>query len=327
VTDRDRPLTTGTGLGIAPLDAIAARPRLAALAGALCIAFSGIFYRWAEVTPSTGTVYRALFGLPLLALVAWAEQRRYGPLPMRSVRLAAIAGVFFAGDLTFWHHAIEYVGAGLATVLGNLQVLVVGVVAWLVFGERPSRATLLAVPIVLAGVVLISGAVGAGAYGADPALGVILGIATALCYAGYLLIIRRGGRDPRRPAGPVAVATLSTALVAAAAGVVIGDLDPTPALASLGWLALLGLTSQSLGYLFISISLPRLPAVVTSIILLVQPVITIGLAVVLLDEHPSIAQLGGVVLVVGGIAVATVPVARVRDAFRAGNDKALSAVD
>ncbi len=316
-----------TGLGIAPLDAIARRPRLAALAGAMCIAFSGIFYLWAEVTPSTGTVFRALFGLPLLALVAWAEHRRYGPLPRRAILLAAFAGVFFAGDLTFWHHAIEYVGAGLATVLGNLQVLIVGVVAWLVFGEKPSRATLLAVPVVLGGIVLISGVVGAEAYGADPALGVVLGVATALCYAGYLLIIRLGGRDARRPAGPVAIATLSTALVAMAAGLVLGDLDLTPPLASLGWLAVLGLTSQSLGYLFISISLPRLPAMVTSIILLVQPVLTIGLSVVLLGERPSLTQLAGVVLVVGGIAVATVPIARLRDAMRSSRDEALTAAD
>ena len=172
----------------------------------------------------------------------------------------------------FWHHAIEYVGAGLATVLGNLQVLVVGVVAWLVFGERPSRATLLAVPVVLVGVVLISGVVGAGAYGANPALGVVLGLATALCYSGYLLLIRIGGRDSRRPAGPVAIATIGTALVAGSFGFVTGDLDLTPGPASLAWLALLGVTSQSIGYLCISLALPRLPAVVTSIILLVQPV-------------------------------------------------------
>ena len=63
---------------------------------ALCIAFSGIFYLWADVTPSTGTVFRALFGLPLLAAVALAERRRYGPLPRRAVRLAVVAGVFFA---------------------------------------------------------------------------------------------------------------------------------------------------------------------------------------------------------------------------------------
>jgi drug/metabolite transporter (DMT)-like permease len=268
------------------------------------------------VSPSTGTVFRALFGLPLLALVAYAEQRRDGPLPRRAVLLAAFAGIFFAGDLTFWHHAIEYVGAGLATVLGNLQVLIVGVVAWLFFGERHSRSTLIAGPIVLTGVLLISGIVGSGAYGNDPVLGVVLGVATAVCYSGYLLIIRLGGRDPRRPAGPVAIATLSTAFVATAVGLVVGDLDLSPAPASLGWLAILGLTSQSLGYLFISISLPRLPAMVTSIILLVQPVVTVGLSAVLLGERPSVIQLAGVALVVGGIAIATVPLARVRDGVR-----------
>ena len=84
------------------------------------------------------------------ALVAYSERRRFGALPWPTIRLAAVAGVFFAGDLLFWHHAIEAVGAGLATVLGNLQVIVVGVVAWLLLGERPSRATLLALPVVLA---------------------------------------------------------------------------------------------------------------------------------------------------------------------------------
>jgi drug/metabolite transporter (DMT)-like permease len=313
-------------LGIPALDAIASRPRLAALIGAMCIAFSGIFYRYAEVSPSTGTVFRAVFGLPLLVLVAWAERRRYGPLPGRARRYAVIAGIFFAGDLMFWHHAIEYVGAGLATVLGNLQVLVVGVVAWLVFGERPSRATLIALPVVLVGVVLISGVVGTGAYGANPALGVVLGFATALCYSGYLLLIRVGGRDPRRPAGPVAIATVGTALVASAAGLVIGDLDLAPPLASLGWLAVLGVTSQSIGYLCISLALPRLPAVVTSIILLVQPPLTVVLSIVLLAERPSLAQLLGVVLVIGGIAVATVPLARIRDGLASARDGSVAVV-
>ena len=313
--------SAGADLGLpGPLVAIARRPRLAAFLGASCIAFSGIFYRWAEVTPSTGTVFRALFGLPLLGLVAWLEHRRYGGLPARTVRLALLAGVLFAGDLTFWHHAIAYVGVGLATVLGNLQVLIVGVVAWFAYGERPSRNTFVALPIVLLGVALISGALGGRAFGADPALGVVLGLACALCYSGYLLIIRRGGRDLRRPAGPVAIATVSTAAVAALAGVIIGDLDPTPAAASLAWLAILGLTSQSFGYLLISLSLSRLPAVLTSIILLAQPVMTVGLGIVLLDEAPTTAQLLGVVLVIGGIGIATVggmSAARVRRAARA----------
>lgn len=305
------------GFGFGPLDVIARRPRLAALAGALCIAFSGVFYLYAQVSPSTGAAYRALFGLPLLVLVGVAERRRFGALPSRSVRLAWVAGSFFAGDLLFWHHAIEAVGAGLATVLGNLQVIIVGVGAWLLYGERPSRSAVAAVPVVLVGIVLISGVIGQGAYGADPALGVVLGLMTALCYSGYLLVMRRGGRDPRRPAGPVAIATVGTFLVSALVGAIGGDLDWTPGPESLFWLAMLGVTAQSIGYLCISISLPRLPSIVTSIILLVQPVVSMGLAVVLLGEHPSPAQLLGVVFVIGGIAVATIPVARLRDRWRA----------
>jgi drug/metabolite transporter (DMT)-like permease len=183
-------------------------------------------------------------------------------------------------------------------------------------GERPSRATLLALPVVLAGVILISGVVGSGAYGADPRLGVVLGVATALCYSAYLLIIRRGGRDPRRPAGPVAIATIVVAVCAFVVGETVGDLDLVPSLQSFFWLALLGVSAQSAGYLLISISLPRLPAIVTSIILLTQPVMSMGLAVVLLHESPSTTQLLGVGLVVGGIAAATVPVARLRDRWQ-----------
>jgi drug/metabolite transporter (DMT)-like permease len=283
----------------------------------MCIAFSGIFYRLAHVSPETATAFRCLYGLPILALVGLVEQRRYGSLPSRTIWLAIVAGVFFAGDLLAWHHAVDHVGAGLATVLGNLQVIVVALVAWAVLGERPPRSVLLGLPIVLGGVVLISGVVGTGAYGPDPALGTILGIVTALSYAGYLLVIRRGSTDLRRPAGPVAISTASTAVVAIIFGTVFGGFDPVPSWPSHGWLALVGITSQSIGYLIISISLPRLPAALTSIILLAQPVATVVLANVLLGEDPSITQLLGVALVIAGIAVATVPVGRLRDRTRA----------
>jgi drug/metabolite transporter (DMT)-like permease len=302
---------------IGAFDAIARRPRLAALLGASCIAFSGVFYRFADVSPSTATLFRCLYGLPLLGIFAWLEWRRFGGLPRGSIRLAMIAGIFFAGDLTFWHHSIDAVGAGLSTVLGNLQVLVVGLVAWLLLGERPSKAILAALPVVLVGVVLISGLVGGGAYGANPALGVVFGVGTALCYAGYLLVIRRSGRDLSRPVTPVAISTAATAGVALLVGAPLGDLNLVPTWPGHGWLALYGVTSQFLGYVLISVSLPRLPAAVTSIILLVQPVMSVVLAMVLLGEAPSALQLAGVALVVGGIAVATVPLARLRGAVAA----------
>jgi drug/metabolite transporter (DMT)-like permease len=96
---------------------------------------------------------------------------------------------------------------------------------------------------------------------------------------------------------------------------VFGTLDLTPGPESLAWLALLGITAQFGGSLLIAVSLPRLPAVLTSIILLSQPVVTVGLAMVLLGEAPSPQQLLGVVLVIGGIALATVPLDKVRSSL------------
>ena len=282
----------------------------------MCIAFSGIFYRYADVSPASAAFFRCLYGLPVLAILAWLEHRRYGGLPRRAASLSALAGVFFAADLLSWHHAIEVVGAGLATVLGNLQVLVVGIAAWLLFGERPSRSVFVAVPVVLVGVVLISGVVGSGAYGSNPGLGVILGLLTAVAYGGYLLTIRRGGLDTRRAATPVAFSTFSTALVSLFVAVPLGELQLAPSWPAHGWLVLYGVTSQSVGYMLISISLPRLPAVLTSILLLSQPVATVALAMVLLGEAPSALQLLGVGLVIGGIAVATVPVTRFAQELR-----------
>ena len=164
--------------------------------------------------------------------------------------------------------------------------------------------------------VLISGVIGAGAYGEDPLLGVILGVLTAIAYSLFILILRQGNSDERRPAaGPLFDATLTGCIFSALGGVVAGDLDWTPGLESTAWLVTLALTSQVLGWLLISVSLPRLPAVITSIVLMLQPVSTVFLGVVLLDEAPSLVQISGVAVVLAGVAFATV---RPRALARAG---------
>jgi drug/metabolite transporter (DMT)-like permease len=274
--------------------------------GALVIAFSGILVRLAEVSPSTAAFFRCAYALPVLALLAWLEDRRYGRRPLRERVPLWVAGLMFAAYLTFWHHSIEAVGAGLATVLGNIQVLFVGLLAWLALGERPDNRALASIPVVFAGVVLISGVVGEGAYGDDPLMGVVFGLLTAITYALFILILRQGNVDMRRPAGPLFDATLSGAVFSALGGIVVGDIEWAPGMESQAWLVLLALSSQVLGWLLISVSLPRLPAVLTSILLMLQPVSTVFLAALLLSEAPSSVQLAGVAIVIAGVAVATV---------------------
>src|SRR5712691_7423158 len=206
---------------------LGAHPTLAGVLGALVIAFSAILVRLSHASPSTAAVFRCAYAVPVLGLLAWLERRRYGPRA-GDWRLATVAGLLFAADLTLWHHAIESIGAGLATVLGNVQVVLVGLLAWAVLGERPARRALVAVPIVLVGVVLISGVIGSGAYGKDPALGVLMGILTAITYAAFILVLRHGNTDVRRPAGPLLDATFGAAVFAAIAGIAVGDVNFAP---------------------------------------------------------------------------------------------------
>jgi drug/metabolite transporter (DMT)-like permease len=250
------------------------------------------------VSPATAAIFRCAYALPVLGVLAWLEDRRYGP---RSRWLAVPAGILFAADLIFWHYAIADVGAGLATVLGNLQVVVVPLAAWAILGERGQGRVFASLPLVCSGIVLISGALETGAYGADPARGVLFGILTGLTYAGFLLVLRQGSADTRRPAGPLFDATAVATAAAVLAGLAIGDADLVPSWPAHAWLVTLALTSQVLGWLLITVSLPRLPAALTSVTLTIQPVGSVVLGVVLLGEDPTLLQVAGVALILAGL--------------------------
>jgi drug/metabolite transporter (DMT)-like permease len=156
-----------------------------------------------------------------------------------------------------------------------------------------------------------------GAYGRDPTRGALFGLGAGVAYVGFLLLLRRGGADLRRSAGPLFDATATAAVLCVLAGLVIGDARLAPSWPSAGWLVTLALSSQVLGWLLISTSLPRLPAAHTSLLLTVQPVGSVLVAALILSESPSGLQLLGVAAVLVGLIVATTPSrARTRTAAR-----------
>lgn len=315
------------------------RERACALLGAATIAFSSILVRLSHASPSTAAIFRCAYALPVLGWLAWSEDRRLGARSWRERRAGLAAGAFFAADLLLWHHSIGDVGAGLATVLANIQVVILPLVAWALLSERPGRPVLIALPIALLGVLLISGVLEHSAFGRDPTRGTLFGLGAGVAYVGFLLLLRhagadlrdrteprarpragcplgilprlngQGGRgsipaaslDARRPlhpvAGPLFDATAVATLVCIAAGLVIGDARLVPSWPGAAWLIVLALTSQVLGWLLISSSLPRLPAALTSVLLTLQPVGSVALAALIFGESPSRLQLLGVGLV------------------------------
>jgi drug/metabolite transporter (DMT)-like permease len=285
--------------------AITGHERGYALLGAVTIAFSSILVRLSHASPSTAAIFRCLYALPILGLLAWIEDRRFGGRSWRERRAGLLAGIFFAADLLLWHHSIGDVGAGLATVLANIQVVILPLVAWALLAERPGQRVLLALPVSLAGVLLISGVLEHSAFGRDPTRGAVFGVGAGVAYVGFLLLLRQGGADLRRPAGPLCDATAVAAVLCVGAGLVIGDARLAPVWPGAGWLILLALSSQVLGWLIIGATLPRLPAAISSLLLTVQPIGTMALAALIFAEDPSPLQLAGVLLVVVGLLVAS----------------------
>ena len=292
------------------MDVPGGRPVVAAVAGAACISSSAVVMQLAGSSPSMTALARCGFALPVLGLLAWRERRRgAAPMTARSRWLARIAGVFLAADLIMWSHSIADIGAGLGTVVTNLQVVLVALLAWITLGERPHRSLLVALPVMFGGLVLVGGLAGTGGYGAHPELGVAFGVGVAVLYAVYILMLRQataaGPRVPRAPVvAPLLEATIGATVGSAVIGLALRDFRLGPAWPALGWLVLLALTSQVLGWLLITMSMPRLPAWLVSSLLLVQPAGSLLLSAVFLNERPSARQLAGVAVVLAGVLIA-----------------------
>jgi drug/metabolite transporter (DMT)-like permease len=300
---------------------VAVRPWL----GAVMISFSAVWVRLADVEVARSAFLRGAYALPVLAVLLLRQPARGGRRWLRPVAVAA--GVLLGLDLVAWHASIAILGAGLGTVLPNLQVVLVGLAGVVLFGERPARSFWLGIPMVLAGIWLL-GVVGRPVVvGGSVPLGVVYGLLTALAYAACLVVLRLA-RSRERGASAVEVlwgltvgATLVTGAVAAAEGVAGPAGWPAD-----GWLLLLALGSQVLGWLLLTSSIHRLPAAATSVALLLQPVLALLWGATLLGEPLGVAQLVGAGIVLAGVAVAhqavrlaqapaaTPPVARARTA-------------
>ncbi len=280
--------------------------RLIAVGGVVGISFSAIFVALSGASPSSSAFLRMAIAAPLLLALAW-RRGALRDLDPAGVRFALVAGAVFALNVTVWHYNIEVVGTGLSTLMGNAQVIFVGLLAWEFYGERPTRLAIGAIPVMLGAVALVAGLAGGDATVQRPWLGAGLGILTAALNASWLLLLREATRRTRRPLAALAILTLAAAVVAFVAGVVT---DPGFSLRlpweAYAWLAALALISQVFGWLFITPALGRLPALAVAVLLLLQPSLTLLWGALIFGESHGLSQWLGVAVLLGGIALLNV---------------------
>jgi drug/metabolite transporter (DMT)-like permease len=293
-TAPDRPQAAGLRVG----------PRWGQAVGAISLSVSPVCIELSGADAGTASAYRCLLAVPVLVLLALPEYRREGRPPRRQVFYGLAGGALFAGDMLLWAKAITEVGAGLSTVLVNVQVVLVPFLAWAVDRERVPRRFLLWLPVLVGGVVLTGGLFEQGASGSDPMAGTVHAVLAAVSYSGFLFLLRRGGFQGHVRTTYTLVICVAT-VVSALGGAAWGALDFAPSWRTLGWLAVVALSSQIVGWLLVAVNSPRLSSHVGAVLLLLTPVGALTLGALVLGERPTPAQWAGCVLILVSAYVTT----------------------
>lgn len=286
-----------------PSTALAA---MVVLAGALRLSISAILVKLAGVDAATTAVLRCAIAVIALVPLALFERRRRGGLSRAGVLWAIAAGVALGIDYIAWTASIYLVGAGVATVLVNVQVIVLPLLALVIDRERVSARFLISLPLMLIGVGLVGGIVSFAEVGENAVLGTSLALIAGIGYGVYMFLTRRGTR--RKAEGtiqPLAWATASAAVTAAIIAQFTGGIHLT-GIGPNSWMFLiaLALLGQVVAWLFINRGSVRLVPSMTASLLLIQPVLALVLAALILGETLTAGQALGAGLVVVAVAVA-----------------------
>jgi drug/metabolite transporter (DMT)-like permease len=274
------------------------RAILAVAGGAAILGFAPVGMRLSELGPQATAFWRFVFALPVLLLAAMLLRSR---APAASdARLLALAGVFFALDLALWHAALGYTTVANATLYSNMTPVIAAAAGWLLFGEALGLAWFIGAGLAVAGAFAMSWS--RAQLGQGLLLGDLLGLASMVWYAGYLLAMRAV-----RARVSTVVAMLAT--TAAAMGVAAlataamkepflpATLDVRPWLVFLG----LGVVVHCGGQGFIAYGLGKLPIALSTVLLFVQPVAAAAFGWVLFKEPLGPAGLAGAAAILVGV--------------------------
>lgn len=304
------------------------------LIGVLALAFSAILVKTANFEPATSSFLRTTIALVVLAPFAFREIQRKGLMSKNGNLIAFAAGIFLGIDFIAWNYATFLVGAGISSVLLNLQIIVLPLLAMLFDKFNPGKTFWILVPIMIFGIVLTGGVLEAAApaevsmaYGMPiNLLGTILGSTSGVCYGIYLYTSRKSGTlNPGRYVQPMVLVCAAQAVVAMifmvfsqrgfdiTHGVLNADgsLPPNPILdygapidgMSWVWMIILAITAQAMAWLFVQYGSVHMDPTMTAGLLLLSPIATVFISPFILNENPSFLQLVGVFIVLGAVAV------------------------
>ena len=299
------------------------------IVGLVAHAFTAPWVKMSNFEPATSTILRCGLAFFFLLPFAISEIKKMGKINKKGVMFSIIAGLFLGVDFIAFNYSIYYVGAGVAAILLNLQVIILPALAFFFDGEKVPKSYYFIAPVLILGVAMSGGIFdGGGAeigpatiYGIDRALlGTIAGAVSGVCYGFYLYFSRKASRiNDGQFIQPMTYSTLAQ-LVAPffftfisgrgfdiTNGVLVNGQLPMNPETTVGdpitatnwlWMIVLASVGQAMVWTFIQYGSVRLNPTVVAGMLLLSPIATVGLiSIVLFGEKPSTIQIIGIVIV------------------------------
>jgi drug/metabolite transporter (DMT)-like permease len=270
------------------------------LFGILCISWSAILVKIANISGFGSGFYRLLFGTIGIIPIWFIFKKPIKDL--KGVKIAIICGILFACDIALWNTSIMLSKASISTLLANLAPVWVGIGAILFMKEKPKKIFWIGTAISLLGVSIIIGI----SQLTESKLnnGNMLAILASVFYGSYLITVQKG-RNTLDTFSFTTISMLSSTVVLGLICIISGTKMwgfSTETWVSLG---ILGLVPQVFGWLAINQALGHIKPTIASVSLLSQTVFTAFFSVLILNEALTPHEIGGAVIVLVGIYLVT----------------------
>jgi drug/metabolite transporter (DMT)-like permease len=252
---------------------------------------SGVVIRHIDMGALAIAVYRFWIYAVILVAFMWIRGTRLN----KHIMLHSMAGgIALAADVALFFSAVKETTIVNATVIGALQPVVVGVVAWRVFGERIRGRDIALAGIAIASVVLV---VVAGTGQPEWNIkGDLLSVCALFAWSAYFIFSKSS-----RGVLTSGEFTLGTAVWTAALNtplaIAFGQDLSVPSSTDWLWLLVLAFGAGLVGHVLMNWSLVRIPLWLGSSFTLLIPVVSASLAWLFLDQPLKPAQVGAMVVV------------------------------
>ncbi len=274
--------------------------------GALLMSFSSIFVKLSSVSSSAEGFYRMLFGGLSLLLVALIARQSF-KVSKKNLIYIIFCGLFFSADIYSWHHSIHYIGPGLATTLGNLQVFLLALVGLCIYKEKVNWKYYISLPVALLGLFFLVGS-DWGHVSHLYKVGVYLGFSTAFFYTLCVVFLRKT-QSNEKSLEPIANLTLIS-FVCVIFFFISGHFDhesfAIPDMQNFIWLFCYGLFGQALGWLLLSRGLPNIELSVAGFLILLQPAGSFLWDILIFHRQTPLIQVIGALLLLAAIYLSSI---------------------